>query len=75
MDKIGKQIWIGTEDEQIEVFGQQGVGHPSSLKKLDNLGATPTCIEYVKNEEMGKKVYILLGDGQLRIYQHIKNRR
>lgn len=72
MDKIGKQIWIGTEDEQIEVFGQQGVGHPSSLKKLDNLGATPTCIEYVKNEELGKKVYILLGDGQLRIYQHIK---
>lgn len=36
----------------MEVFGQQGVGHPSSLKKLDNLGATPTCIEYVKNEEL-----------------------
>lgn len=34
------------------MFGQQGVGHPSSLKKLDNLGATPTCIEYVKNEEL-----------------------
>nr|XP_022329878.1 leucine-rich repeat serine/threonine-protein kinase 1-like isoform X4 [Crassostrea virginica] len=72
MEKIGKQIWIGTEDEQIEVFGQQGVGHPSSLKKLDQLGATPTCIEYVKNDELGKKVYVLLGDGQLRLYHHSK---
>lgn len=81
------------------MFGQQGVGHPSSLKKLDQLGATPTCIEYVKNDELvsantlgqkvvvlqcddvlklnvfcsqGKKVYVLLGDGQLRLYHHSK---
>ncbi|XP_061163666.1 leucine-rich repeat serine/threonine-protein kinase 1-like isoform X2 [Saccostrea echinata] len=73
MEKIGKQIWIGTEDEQIEVFGQQGVGHPSSLKKIDNLGATPTCIEYVKEPDSSiKRVYILLGDGQLKLYHNMK---
>lgn len=44
------------------MFGQQGVGHPSSLKKLDNLGATPTCIEYVKNEELVGALCVLVYD-------------
>ncbi|XP_048737830.1 leucine-rich repeat serine/threonine-protein kinase 1-like isoform X4 [Ostrea edulis] len=73
MEKINKQLWIGTEDEQIEVFGQQGIGHPSSLKKLNHFGATPTCIEYIKRDVSSNgKAYALLGDGQLKLYHYVK---
>ena len=45
-------IWsyLVQQDEEIEIFGQPSIGNPTKVKKIDRLGATPTCILYLEED-------------------------
>ncbi|KAK3096675.1 hypothetical protein FSP39_002282 [Pinctada imbricata] len=70
MTKIGKEVWVGNESEQIEIFGQKSHGNPTKVKTISKLGSKPTNILYLEEDnKKQKKVYVSLSNGKLKIYK------
>ncbi|KAL5004043.1 hypothetical protein ScPMuIL_017499 [Solemya velum] len=76
---VNKEMWVGTEAAEIEVFGRGSVGPPSCQFRLDGLKSIPMAMlgDYVgtgetKNDHpVVEKVFVATEDGKLLIFQSV----